>query len=780
MRHTALFRRLPPLVLALSLLLTLIPSAAIPARAAADSAPQITILPNDYVSKPTDQGLDGTEKNLLGERFWAYQIFSGTIDPDEYDPNWGTNKLGNLHWGTSIQDDPDVRNALLNTLGGNTTLAVNLGVTFDLLKETKRAYLDAPNLAGYKAVYDEKTNWENEEIGGKLTAAGEAALRNAFDMASGSLTIGELFKTVLEEMKDDGAYTASKVLADFTPASGNIELARSFYAFVFDRNEADDGGEVGSYKYLNQEPVQKSRWISVPGGTSHWGIGEWNGKDLDPAYYTENAEDYPDFLPGGYYMIWDAYSEADHEGKANASYMAAVYGYGTIELKSMAPRVTKTGNGAHELGETISFTLEGSLPENFYTAYKGYPYIFEDTFDAGLDFDQLTRVYVRIPDNSGWVPRYDTYLIDAYTGDAVGNTGNGYRFRETSLGDKTRITVALPNLQNLKGRKVTNQTSWEAEADPQLIPITGDSKIYVVYTAKLNEGANITNPLLGNKNSVVLSYANNPLWDPAANFSGGTWDTNWQHAPIGTSTGTVFLYDFGVHLTIYDGKHEEEEKPKPLAGAGFALKRDDEYAVLHANAGTYYLTGWVSKDDLGDLSKRDWGAALEAGETIGGFTVPAAAGLFANDDTTDAGSGYYLSVTTQSDGVIRIVGMANGPYTLEEVAYPQGYDAIEDVTVNFSPSYIGGYGALDSLTATVDGGIEGSIPILNASNYVGTYQELVVRLEIENEPEPIIDTGGIGTTLFYIGGGALLGGALLLLIFSSIKRKKGKPKHHIQ
>lgn len=790
MKHSKMIGRLLSFALTLGVALGLAPSMALPVTAA-DSDPQIIIKPNDYVSKPTDDAAknDSELQKELANRFRAYQIFEGQIVATTYDPTLNIHELSVTGWGVSIKKDAEAMEGLLKDLGGNRTPAVDLGVTFDLLKATKDHYLDAEHLQAYRSVYTNGRYWESGKSGeGDMTAEGEAELNSAFNGVKDSLTIGELFKAALAKTKDENAaQAAAQVLADFTPNTGNPELARSFYAFVFAREEYKDGHK-GGYKYLKEEiegeTVWESKWDDTYG---YWYIGEMEDGD-----YT---------LPDGYYMIWDAYQENnDQQSKANASYMAAVYGYGTIELKSEAPHVTKTienagGNGAsHELGSTISFRLTGTLPQNFFTAYLGYPYSFEDTMAPGLTYGGITRVYVQVPNVGGrfGIPgrMYDLYVVEEYKGDATANQGQGYRYEESA--DGATFTIKFPNLRELKGKKVRDDITWATDPDPEEIPINGNSLIVVEYTAVLNEGADYKRPDLGNHNSVELRYANNPLWDPAAEHEGGTWNNNWADAPTGRSLDTVCLYDFGVHMTVRD------EYDLPLKGAGFTLKKSvydyklgtsvDYYAILHRVADeadptgetpcTYYLAGWVTKAALGDLSGRDWGAALEPGKMIGDVTVPVTASLLANDGGTDTESGYYLAVTTQDDGVVRVVGLEGRSYTLEEVVTPEGYDKIGDIAVSFIPSYYS-YGALESLAATVSGGVNDQISILSNNQYQGAYatehRELVARMEVESDPGEnllIVDTGGVGTTLFYIGGGALLGVAALLLIFYNIQKKK--------
>lgn len=831
MKHNRITGRLLSLALIVGMALSYIPSLALTAKAGSAPAtyPQITIRSNGYVSTPDDNGAKNDEE--LKTRFWAYQIFSGTIDKDEfkeeYDGNWNTNRLKVTGWGASIQAGK--QEDLLKALSEDKTLARDLGITFELMLQAGEYYLEAENLTAYAAEYNNKNNWvpetEGEEgkVGGELTTAGRAALEKAFDTDLEKLTIGNVFaaayKQNSETMDVKGAFTASQVISDFTGSQGNTALTQAFYAIVFDKDTSgykylkNSGGEAkGAPESSNTDDKYKgayavSSWTqgnsTIPG---YWTIGEWNGLDIDKGT-----------LPPGYYMIRDAYEEMGNEGKASAAYMTGVYGYGTIDPKAEAPYVTKTianasySGASHELGETITFTLKGTLPENYFTAYKGYPYIFEDTMAAGLTYGGITRVYVKVPNTNGRFgtgnAKYDYYLVDLYNGSETGNTGNGYRLDVKQPKDDdptTKIEVSFPNLKNVKGRRAS-QSSWNTDAwnsntdeQPVTIPITNDSEIYVEYTATLNEGANITDPSTGNQNEVILRYANEPLWDPAANFSGGTWDENWREAPKGKSTKQVYLYDFGIQLRVLD------EEENPLAGAAFALKKggsgttgyqsyslitaaesEPSYAILHrvetrAAGGTdpdqpipaqytYYLAGWVTEDDLIDYrfpntgDTKSWDDRLIPGVKIGSFTVP-------------SDGDYYVAVKTQSDGLVRIVGMdGDDTYFLEEVIPPEQYDITDDISVSFNPKYYP-YGILETLTAAVSDGIDGDGKLVDGGKFTSGYEELVVRLTIVQEPsnEATVNTGGMGAALFYIGGSALLIGAAAVLALSNVKKRPGK------
>lgn len=95
--------------------------------------------------------------------------------------------------------------------------------------------------------------------------------------------------------------------------------------------------------------------------------------------------------------------------------------------------------------------------------------------------------------------------------------------------------------------------------------------------------------------------------------------------------------------------------------------------------------------------------------------------------------------TTDSTGTFTLQGLASGMYYLKETAAPSGYNTLaEPVTVNIS----------DSGTVTVGNGTVG-----------------VDAVKVENKAGSILpETGGIGTTIFYVLGGILMAGAVVLLV----------------
>lgn len=197
---------------------------------------------------------------------------------------------------------------------------------------------------------------------------------------------------------------------------------------------------------------------------------------------------------------------------------------------------------------------------------------------------------------------------------------------------------------------------------------------------------------------IVVSYTASVTEAYRVNL--GTSTGNVNTAAITTNateqkeaTTTTYTYDFYVYK--YDGDSADED---PLEGAEFVLTNENgEYAKFDTGG---YLTGWVT--------------VLE-----------------------DA---CYL--TSDTDGLIHVIGLDVGSYTLTETKAPDGY-ALSSSTISVS---ITSDGAQSTSTVTV-GGVD-----YNAYKFENT----------TNSEMP--STGGIGTTIFYVVGGILVVAAVVLLI----------------
>ena len=131
-----------------------------------------------------------------------------------------------------------------------------------------------------------------------------------------------------------------------------------------------------------------------------------------------------------------------------------------------------------------------------------------------------------------------------------------------------------------------------------------------------------------------------------------------------------------------------------------------------------------------------------------------------NEDFANAG----LAITSAADGTFKIAGLDDGTYYLREIQAPNGYNLLEnDVELVIAADTANGQDwnsgiatdALKGLTITVDNGA--------AQN--GDLDTGIVNVTVENNRGATLpETGGMGTTLFYIIGGLLVVGAGILLV----------------
>lgn len=211
-------------------------------------------------------------------------------------------------------------------------------------------------------------------------------------------------------------------------------------------------------------------------------------------------------------------------------------------------------------------------------------------------------------------------------------------------------------------------------------------------------------------NTAVIGQPGNPNevyleYSSNPNFSGtGTPPTS--ETPI--DTVLVFTYELDVN------KVDGAETTKKLKDAEFKLQNaDGKWATVD---NTNKVTGWVDTQDKGSILKTD------------------------------------------ANGLAKIIGLDAGNYKLHETKAPAGYNKLKDpidITITAELDKGEDTPALKALTIKVGTG---------AAEKGDVAKGLVSTTVTNNSGATLPETGGVGTTLFYIIGGVLMVGAAVLLV----------------
>ena len=166
-------------------------------------------------------------------------------------------------------------------------------------------------------------------------------------------------------------------------------------------------------------------------------------------------------------------------------------------------------------------------------------------------------------------------------------------------------------------------------------------------------------------------------------------------------------------------------------------------------------------------------------DKIDGITkAPLAGAEFTLEKELEDGSKKKIDVVTAAEGTrFMFNGLDDGTYVLTETKVPDNYNGIDPITFTISAKEIqtDGSEALESLSA--DGGASatftsGKVYLINDTTEPSGADKGSVKTTIENlKGSSLPSTGGIGTTMFYVGGGVLVAGAGVILITKKRAKK---------
>ena len=406
----------------------------------------------------------------------------------------------------------------------------------------------------------------------------------------------------------------------------------------------------------------------------------------------------------GYYLVIDTATNSITglaSGEAFSKHILQVAGDATVAAKSSAPTLVKK---VEENTNVSSYTHPKAA-----AADTNYNDVADYDINDVIDF----KLYGTLPANYDLYTTYNYVFTDTYDAGLTTIDGDDAdTYVDVVVKVDGKVVSAGYTVNEDKTKREFTVTFANLKSDSVVIAdngtITKDSLITVEYQAKLNENAVIG--LNGNENKATLTYSNNPN-------VGGEGDTGT------TPEDTVIVFTYELDVTKYLGEGETTKADdKDGTQAGFKLYNSDKSKVATLDANNK-ITGWVD-------------SSVEANGT---------------------------EVKTKADGTFSFIGLDDGTYVLRETTTPTGYNTMDDLTL-----------VIDATTANCQDYTESddhkeASDVLTALTLNSTAttdaNKGKVSTDIHNlKGSSLPSTGGMGTTLFYVGGGALVVGAGVLLV----------------
>lgn len=403
-------------------------------------------------------------------------------------------------------------------------------------------------------------------------------------------------------------------------------------------------------------------------------------------------------LAAGYYLLKDVTPGTPGTDAALSRNILKVVKDVTVNPKADHPTVDKkigtditSGVAANEatIGDKVPFVIASKVPQM--QGYTKYFFVLNDSMTAGLTYNK--DVAIKIGDT--------TLAADAYD-------------------------VVYDDTANTMKIVIKNFIQYKSEAGKDIV---------VTYSATLNEKANLTKD--GNKNTVKLTYSNNPNVD----YEGDNEPTSTD--PVGeTPEHVTVTYSTKLQLTKVNGADLNEK----LEGVEFQITGTSIKTAV--SKGEYF-----KQDATGEYYQlKDGTFTKDAPPTETDSRYVSNLKYKKVDDITEQSNLQKVTAsgTTNADGVITFKGLGAGTYYITELKTLGGYNLLTaPITVEIKATP-----GTTSCTWTAK---------VNGEN--ATFEDDMVKLTVENNKGSVLPiTGGIGTTIFYVIGGLLVCGAVVMAI----------------
>ena len=434
------------------------------------------------------------------------------------------------------------------------------------------------------------------------------------------------------------------------------------------------------------------------------------GSEENPNYVAEMTN-----IPVGYYLVKDVAATGATGTDADVSlYMLQVVGPAVVVSKVGTPTPDKGVKDVNDSENTATET-------------------YDKTADHDIGDIMDYQLKATLPANFSNYKNYKLTFTDTMSKGLTLVTKTSQPGETNGTKNYTEVTDKTTNFNDVitvkvDGREITTGYTVEFKKDGEnsVLEITfadvkaeavgakDNSVITIDYKALLNENAVVGSA--GNKNELVLKYPSNP------NVEGDGKPEEGETPPV---TVIVFTYKAVVNKT--------DENKQPLAGAEFTLSKYD-------------------------------------GETK--TWVPSQTAV--------------LTATEDVENVFTFKGLDDGYYRLEETKTPTGYNTIAPLYFEVEATHDDATGTLtelniyemtaildkdgnvEELQRVADGTLTGSViwgtPITTETDETNKTEGGNAMDVVNQSGATLPETGGIGTTIFYVVGGLLTVGAVVLLV----------------
>lgn len=464
--------------------------------------------------------------------------------------------------------------------------------------------------------------------------------------------------------------------------------------------------------------------------------------------------------------------------------LALVLSMGTIALAANTGTITIDNalkGATYNIYKMFDFApVEGSTTQGRYTVVSGWEaflagdgaaYLKENTETGTIEWNgeetdarkaELAKAAIAYAKkNSIAATKTDTAAADGAV--TFSDVALGYYAIDTSLG----TICALTNVDNTFNAheknekpdidKFVQEDSEMNQADEGWGKVNdADIDQVVNYKSTITVGVGATNYVMHDtmeagltfNNDVVVKLANGTVVD-AVNYTvkqkpddGHTFDVTFANTFIeGLAKGTQFTVYYSATLNenaniVTDGNDNTVK---------LSYGEDYTWETAEHKTTTYTWKMDVLKYTMdGDKKVNLAGAKFQLlGKDGKAIKFTQVAGASVPTYKVDK-EGTVTEITTDANGKFEFVGLDEGSYKLHETEAPKGYNKLAaDIDVTITSSY-------DETALTATYKINNNPP---------------ATIEVENKTGGLLpETGGIGTTIFYVVGGLLMAAAFILLV----------------